>query len=242
MPNENSSNQNEIASKSSISFVVTDSDGAIAEEKPTGGSNQRHCLPSPPSPPLHHASQPENSVNHTGSLGQGNSDPQKIMRDLPADEFFKVLEESTPEQLQTIIRSFEKGTSTKNGTKWLQRVMSAPKGPRSVLATLLWWEFRRPLYNLAVGLSGLPSVLLLSAFGMGHTAIFAALFYAIFANVCYCLGTPAEMVARACWKDKAENYGPVLLSLGTIFSIVLTIFLELLVCAAFILGSISGRF
>ncbi len=35
------------------------------------------------------------------------------MRDLPADEFFRVLEQATPEQLQAIIHSFEKGARTK---------------------------------------------------------------------------------------------------------------------------------
>jgi hypothetical protein len=124
----------------------------------------------------------------------------------------------------------------------LQKIFDVPKGPRSVFSTLWWWECRRPLYNLAVVLAGLPSLLILSVFGMGHSVIFAALFYAFFANVCYCLGAPAELVARACWKERAENYGPVLLILGTIFSVILTVFLELLVCAIFILGSNSPRF
>lgn len=242
MPNENSVNQDDTASKSKINLVGTDADGAVAQKTATDGGDQSHCLPSPPSLSWQNASAPASCVEQTAGIYQGNRDPERIMRDLPADEFLKVLEQSTPEQLQTIIHSFEKSTRTAGGAKWLQKIFEVPKGKRSIFSTLLWWESRRPLYNLTVGLAGLPSLLILSVVGMGHSVIFAALFYAFFANVCYCLGAPAELVARACWREKAESYGPVLLSLGTIFSVILTVFLELLVCAIFVLGAISPRF
>ena len=243
MSNENSVNQDEIASKCKINLVDTDSEGDVAQKAETDGGFESLCLPSPPSILLQqHASASRSSVEQTADIYQGSRDPERIMRHLPADEFLKVLEQSTPEQLQTIIRSFENETRTKGGAKWLQKIFEAPKGKRSVFSTLLWWECRRPLYNLTVGLMGLPSLLILSVCGMGYGVIFAALFYAFFANLCYCLGAPAELVARACWREKAESYGPVLLSLGTIFSVILTVFLELLVCAIFILGAISPLF
>ncbi len=115
-------------------------------------------------------------------------------------------------------------------------MIKVPEGPRSLISTLLWWECRRPLYNVVVCLAGLPSVLILSLFGMGQVAIFAALVYAFFANICYCLGAPAEIVARVCFKEKAANNAPVLLTLGTVFSVLLTVTIELLVCAVFVLS------
>ncbi len=242
MPNENSARFDEIASQRKIDLVGTASDEDLADETQSDVGDQTRNLPSPPTPALQHAPANVNSVDQPDSINQGNPDPKRIMHDLPADDFIRVLEQSTPEQLQTIIHSFEKETRTEGGAKWLQKMFDVPKGPRSIFSTLWWWESRRPLYNLAVGLAGLPSLLILPAFGMGQSVIFAALFYAFFANVCYCLGAPAELVARACWREKAENYGPVLLTLGTIFSVILTVFLELLVCAIFILGSFFPRF
>ncbi len=232
MLKKNSVNLNEIAFANGINLVVTESNADFAaaltsrkveEPKSTGAPGAQ-------------------SVAQAAGTSRVDHDPEKIMRDLPADEFFRVLEQATPEQLQAIIHSFEKGARTKSGGKLLQRMIKVPDGPRSVISTLLWWECRRPLYNIVVCLSGLPSVLIFSLFGMGQVAIFAALVYAFFANICYCLGAPAEMVARVCWKEKAGNYGPVLLTLGTIFSVILTICLELLVCTIFILGSICARF
>lgn len=169
------------------------------------------------------------------------SELEKI-HSLPVDEYFDLLEEATPEQLQLIIHSFEKVSRTKSGASVLQKIIAVPQGRRSLFSILMWWESRRPVYNIIVGLAGLPSILLLSLFGMGHAAVVAAFVYAICANICYCLGAPAEVVARACYKQNAETYAPVLFTLGTIFSVVLTVLLELLVFAALVFGAVSGRF
>lgn len=176
------------------------------------------------------------------SRGVSITDPDKIMRDLPADEFFRLLEESTPEQLQIIIQSFEKGARTKGGSKLLSEFIDVPSGRRTILSTAMWWEWRRPFYNLILGLVGIPSVALLSIIGMSDFAVWGMLFYAICANVCYSLGTPAELLARACWKDKAQHYGPVLLTLGTIFSVILTVCLELLVTSVLVFSRIMPHF
>lgn len=78
-------------------------------------------------------------------------------------------------------------------------------------------------------LVGLPSIVILTmCFGWPlQVTIMSALVYLFMANVCYTLGTPAEMVARTIYREKAETYGPVLLTLGTIFSMLLTLILEL---------------
>jgi hypothetical protein len=175
--------------------------------------------------------------NRSDSDSDVIANPEKLMRDLPVDEFFRVLEQSSPEQLQKLIHTFEKGARTKSGSKLVQTLISVPPEPRSLFSTVMWWESRRPLYNIVVGLAGLSSLFLLPMLGVPHAGLLiCAIFYGIFANVCYTLGTPAEMVAKACWKEKAENYGPVLLTLGTIFSVLLTIAIQLIVIAVVACG------
>ncbi|CAN5401766.1 hypothetical protein BH10CYA1_BH10CYA1_00530 [soil metagenome] len=213
MTKEQTVNVDEVTSASKIKLVVTD----ICSE-------------------AHESSVPSAPVEFDAS--NAIDDPDKVMRELPVDEFFKVLEQSTPEQLQNLIRTFEKGARTKGGTKLLQRVIEVQKEPRSLLSILMWWEMRRPLYNIAVGLAGLPAAFALIVL-FGHPLMFvfiSALAYMFFANICYSLGTPAELVARTCYKDKAETYGPVLLTLGTIFSVLLTFMIEFAVVALVGLG------
>lgn len=232
MLKKNSVNLNEVACAHGINLVVAESntDFAAALAPKRGEEPKSLCSPG------------AQSTAQCEGLKPGDPDPERILRDLPVDEFFRVLEQSTPEQLQAIIHSFEKGARTKGGAKLLQRIIEVPKGRRNIFSTLFWWECRRPLYNVVVGLAGLPSLLLFSVFGMGQVAMFAALVYAFFANVCYCLGAPAELVARVCLREKAENNAPVLLILGTVFSVLLTVAIQLLVCAVFVLGAFFHRF
>jgi len=234
MTNEKSVNVDEITSASKIKLVVTDIASELSEAAPaatSGGLTSEASIPATP---------PATAPSESNATSANEiADPDKVMRDLPVDEFFRVLEQSTPEQLQKLIHTFEKGARTKGGTKLLQKVIEVPKEPRSALSILLWWEWRRPLYNIAVGLAGLPSVIAIALFfGTPFVvAVLCGLFFLFWANICYSLGTPAEMVARTCYKDNARTYGPVLLTLGTIFSVVLTIVLELIVLAFLSFGA-----
>lgn len=160
---------------------------------------------------------------------------------LSADDYLRALENSTPEQLQALIQSFE-AESTMGGSMLFKKVLNVPRGPRSMFAAMYWWEVRRPVYNLAVCLSGLPSILILSMFGSGIPALGAAVIYLFCANICYCLGVPAEVVARTFCKEKAENAAPVLLTLGTTFSVILTVFLQVLILGFMAVSSLTTRF
>jgi hypothetical protein len=234
MANDKAIQIDEVTSLRKIKLVVTDSvsssesESMIAPMQLAPDASAQMAVDTltqqaPNTPPLPISTQSDIDSNLI-------EDPEKIMRDLPVDEFFKVLEQSSPEQLQKLIQTFEKGARTKSGSKLVQKLIDVPPEPRTLFSTVMWWEFRRPLYNIAVGLVGLPSLFLLPMLGLPLTGlVICAIFYGIFANVCYSLGTPAEMVAKACWKERAENYGPVLLTLGTIFSVLLTITLELIV-------------
>ena len=170
-----------------------------------------------------------------------DGDLRNVVKGLSADDYLKALENSTPEQLQALIQTFE-SESTTGGAKLFKKITDVPKGNRTILSAMYWWECRRPVYTLALCLSGLPSILILSMFGNGTPAIGAAVIYLFFANICYCLGAPAEVVARAFCREKAENAAPVLLTLGTVFSVLLTVFLQVVILGIMAISSIPPRF
>jgi hypothetical protein len=94
----------------------------------------------------------------------------------------------------------------------------------------MWWESRRSAYNLIVGAAGLPMVVLLmiSHVSLVQICVFGVLPYAFAANICYTLGFPAELISRRLFKEKASHVGPMLFTLGTMFSVILTLGISLL--------------
>lgn len=157
------------------------------------------------------------------------NDVDKLMTEVPLDDFFKALEAATPSQLQSLVGTLERGAKSKEGSNlWMKLVGVPAAGPRSIMSVAWWWECRRFLYNLCVGLVGLPFALLVwlllnTVPNIAAELLAGIICYGIAANVCYSLGGPAELVARFCWKNKGEPYGPVLFTLGLIFSVLLTI-------------------
>lgn len=257
MTNDKTVNVEKITSANKIKLVVTDADQADASMQsvtpaaavslePESDVKLESNVNRESSANPHISAEQESNADQQSNIEQENNahvheiaDADKVMRELPVDEFFQVLERATPEQLQALIHTFEKGARTRGGTAILRRVIEVPKGHRSMMSIVAWWEWRRPLYNLVVGLSGVPSVLVLwLIFGVPlMVVVMSGLAYLFLANICYTLGTPAEIVARTCYKEKAETYGPVLLTLGTIFSVVLTIALEIVVLGLMCLGT-----
>lgn len=147
---------------------------------------------------------------------------------LEADEFIKRLEAMSPEQIHEICSNLEFVTKAKGKAKSLKLfgpLVATPAEPRNMLSILLWWETRRVVYNLVVGMCGLPGVFLLLLANEPLAFItFGVLFYAFMANVCYTAGAVSEAVARQWFGIKVKDYAPVAFSLGTAFSIALTLF------------------
>jgi hypothetical protein len=106
--------------------------------------------------------------------------------------------------------------------------------PLTALGVIFWWEKRRWLYNLLVGLTGVAAIaaVVLIAMVTGSDCgvpdppvvlILAAAVYGIAANVCYTFGTVAELIARAtAMNATSRDYGAALFALGTIGSVLLT--------------------
>ncbi len=103
---------------------------------------------------------------------------------------------------------------------------------------IAWWESRRIPYNLIVAATGIAScaIVLLTAFvtenqigdaiGLSGSPLFeilAVLIYGIMANACFTGGWILEMLSRRIWGDRAEAFGEIAFTWGTLGSIVLTL-------------------
>ena len=104
-----------------------------------------------------------------------------------------------------------------------------PTLQRSPGAVIGWWERRRPLYNAAVGATGVVTISLLAiALGpamflqpgtwIGVTA------YGIAANLCYSIGAPLELLLQRWLGRETYGLGPALFRYGLVYSIGLTLF------------------
>ncbi len=117
-----------------------------------------------------------------------------------------------------------------------------------------WWESRRIPYNLAVGIAGMIScILIFLASGLSEegfnaenllpdppiAAVFGVVFYAMAANACYTLGWLAEIVISKQWKNRWQGFAPVSLALGTVFSLLLTLIPGILACCITLVQYVS---
>lgn len=102
---------------------------------------------------------------------------------------------------------------------------------------IVWWETRRILYNLVVGIMGLVVSGLLLICGLvcerliGEpigipdppiVALIGVVLYGVLANICYTGGWIAELLVQAVWGEKAGRFGEISFTLGFLFSIFLT--------------------
>jgi ankyrin repeat protein len=144
-------------------------------------------------------------------------------------------------------------------SNWLERLSStrlfSQRNPSpTILQIIGWWELRRIPYNIIVGVSGIVSILValagaalsdlifrkavLGAPGFGFIVLAVA--YPIMANVCFTGGWITEILARRIKKEAASHLGSLAFTLGTLFSIALTLLPGVLLAGLFILAGIFG--
>ena len=108
-----------------------------------------------------------------------------------------------------------------------------PSVPESAGAVIDWWESRRPIYNIAVGATGLVTLGVVNVlFAVPPSPqpvpwtlnVAGALIYGVAANVCYSAGWAAELALRRWIVDDSGALGAALFRYGFAFSIGLTIF------------------
>jgi hypothetical protein len=121
-------------------------------------------------------------------------------------------------------------------TRWpLFRRELPPERDWEIIA---WWESRRISYNLIVGAAGIVSVIviLLTEFVTEHVIgeaidaqgspifeIVAVIFYAIIANICFTGGWILELLSRRIWGTRAEAFGEIAFTWGTLCSVLVTL-------------------
>ena len=106
---------------------------------------------------------------------------------------------------------------------------------RDVIA---WWESRRIPYNLIVGATGIVTVIvvLLMGFVTEHVVgeaiyaqgspifeIAAVILYGITVNICFAGGWILELLSRRIWGTRAEAFGEIAFTWGTLCSVLLTL-------------------
>ncbi len=149
---------------------------------------------------------------------------------LSSDEFLRLVESATPEELMALSGPMKSPTTTV-----VSRVLSVSESERGFRDMTRWWESRRLLYNLLVALCGLPAL----AWLMFHDRtpmfwLWPTFLYALAANACYTIGCLSEYLAKRFFGEKAIHYGPINFALGTIFSMLLTLVLGFLFITALI--------
>ncbi len=111
---------------------------------------------------------------------------------------------------------------------------------RPSLQAILWWELRRPLYNVAVLAAGVVSALTIVLIGSRHlhpgeelieplAGFFGVVAYAIAANVLYCLGWITELLWSGGDTTRTAQRRGRVLRVGIWFSVALTLLPAVLV-------------
>ena len=98
--------------------------------------------------------------------------------------------------------------------------------PRSVGGIVRWWERRRVIYNVVVGLAGSVSLVTVSLIGAlppgGHGMEFSwipVVGVGVLANLCYLLGPLVETGIEKLSRGQVLPTGPVLYRMGLTFSV-----------------------
>ena len=114
------------------------------------------------------------------------------------------------------------------------------RSPRSVVA---WWERRRPLFNIVVGATGLVTLAYVTIIdwmvgrgGLSFPPWQLVVLYGVAANLCYSLGSVAEIAIERFLKRPVYGLGPALFRHGLVFSIGLTLFPTALITVFALVG------
>jgi hypothetical protein len=120
----------------------------------------------------------------------------------------------------------------------LAPLFTRPIGPMPSMAVVLWWEARRVPYNVIVGAVGLGTSAIMVA--VAYTcesrggapiglpdppglALVGVVLYGIVANICYTGGWITELLVGKLWSVDTTRFGPIALTLGIAFSMLVTL-------------------
>ena len=110
------------------------------------------------------------------------------------------------------------------------RLFAIPDEPRRWYSVIAWWELRRIPYNIVVIVVGTIGLLIFGVIYSFYSRaqpehddwvpLLSAMVGFFGANFFYTTGWISELFARALWHERARYYGPIMLSVGLLFSCV----------------------
>jgi hypothetical protein len=112
----------------------------------------------------------------------------------------------------------------------LHQLLFEPTLLRSPLRIVAWWERRRLPFNLAVGATGVASIVYTNGLSLAVRGQLSLppwqliVAYGVAANVCFTLGWVTENLAERWLKRPVYGLGPAMFRHGMVFSIGLTLF------------------
>ena len=121
-------------------------------------------------------------------------------------------------------------------TRW--RLFRRARPPERAWDVIAWWESRRIPYNLIVGATGIAFAIVMllmgcltqhfvgeaiDAAGSPLFEIIAVILYGIMANICFTGGWILELLSRRIWGARAEAFGEIAFTWGTLCSVLLTL-------------------
>lgn len=125
----------------------------------------------------------------------------------------------------------------------LMKLLFEPSLVRSPGSVLAWWERRRLVYNLAVGVAGLGTLTWVTLVdwlvGRGPIGVVPwqlVVVYGDAANLGYSLGAVAEIAIERFLKRPVYGLGPALFRHGLVFSVGLTLFPAAMITVFALLG------
>jgi len=214
------------------------------------GDGVEDIVPDLMQPPAQSApSEPENAKVTARPAAATPTEPQEderhfdehrvveLLKNPESEGFITAIEALSPDEIGRILHKLNEQNNWY--AQCFRQLTAVPDEPRNALSIIAWWESRRIVFNLLVGLAGLPTVAVLAFFMSAslYWIMEGVIAYGIAANVCYTAGCVSELVARRWWADKAKHFGPILLTLGLAFSF----FITLLAIVYMPLVSLGGR-
>lgn len=155
---------------------------------------------------------------------EAGSRSDRELLDLPADDFFDLLESSSLDELENMIVGFE-SASCVNGAVSLPGPQGKPIDKKGMLDTFLFWELRRPLFNLIIGLCGMVVLITVSLLNHAPSLFLfsGALYHFITINIVYTLAMAVDLVLRTVIERRSERDSRKLLKAVTLFSVLFTL-------------------
>ncbi len=166
--------------------------------------------------------------------------PPRLL-DLPTEEFLAFLDKATPEELESLLETMDGSTSRPLLAGTVARGKVSPEFSSS-LSVILWWELRRPFFNLLVGLCGILTLIALVVLNHLPAAflLFGAFSYFCGVNLFYTTGWLLHLLVHNLSPEDSQRFGKRLFFSVTALAVLTTLAIAVLLPLTFMLNGIIG--